>query len=505
MFVGILWMRFGTPSGGQDLTTGRYYDSGTEEEFYLAYRAWKAAKRPRILFYHRTSGVESLNDIDLEQLSKVRAFCKEFGAAGQHPGLVQTYQTPIELERRVRNDLLGLLPVLSTQASVNRASGALKGYEEELSDVERRLDLGEMAPSVPPIGSSPGPFRVPALPVEGVFGRELDLDKIQSELALDDPSARGVPPLALVGMAGVGKSVLARAVGWRDGVRELYPDGILWAELGPKPNVRILLNEWGRELKVDLIPERDESACRTRLSEALYDKRVLLIVDDVWDPKAGSYFLVGGPYCRTLITTRERPIAYTLATQPRSMPVNILSLEASLELLSSLAPVAVKTDPQVARQLCVQLERLPLALKLAGRLLAVESYNRTRVQQVLHDLVEQRKARLKLLQDEGRLGLDEENPVSLQAILGISVERLTSVEQDRFAMLAVFGSEPLTWDINAAASVWECTVDEARKTTGVLVNRGLIECSSSDCSTDDYVMHALLADYSAVLMEVKGL
>ncbi len=80
-----------------------------------------------------------------------------------------------------------------------------------------------------------------------------------------------------------------------------------------------------------------------------------------------------------------------------------------------------------------------------------------------------------LLQSEGRHGLDDDSPVSLQAILGMSVQRLSKGDQDRFAMLSVFGGEPLTWEIKAVSAVWECTIEEAEETLSHFIQRGLVE------------------------------
>jgi hypothetical protein len=92
---------------------------------------------------------------------------------------------------------------------------------------------------------------------------------------------------------------------------------------------------------------------------------------------------------------------------------------------------------------------------------------------------------------------DEDRPVSIQAILGLSVDRLERTDQERFAMLAVFGGEPLTWEINAAAAVWECSQTEAERTTSQLIQRGLVEPRPSG----RYWMHALLSDYAQELLE----
>ncbi|MCI0556168.1 MAG: NACHT domain-containing protein, partial [Anaerolineae bacterium] len=105
IFVGILWLRFGTPTGGIDPQTGKPYDSGTEEEFSLAYDAWKKNGRPKILFYRCTRLPVSLDDIDPDQHKRIKAFFTQFDADATHPGLYQPFQTTEEFERHVRQDL----------------------------------------------------------------------------------------------------------------------------------------------------------------------------------------------------------------------------------------------------------------------------------------------------------------------------------------------------------------------------------------------------------------
>jgi hypothetical protein len=117
------------------------------------------------------------------------------------------------------------------------------------------------------------------------------------------------------------------------------------------------------------------------------------------------------------------------------------------------------------------------------------------MKRALAELIEHHDARLKLPQLEGRLGLDEDNPVSLQAILGMSVDRLQDLDRDRFAMLSVFGGEPLSWEIPEAQYVWDCTLEEAENTVHQFVLRGLVESRERG----EYSMHSLLADYAKEL------
>ena len=340
-----------------------------------------------------------------------------------------------------------------------------------------------------------GAFQVPPIPPQGVFGRDEELKNITNLLMLKEKESENLAPISLRGMGGIGKTTLAIAFAHLPEIHATLPDGILWTSLGPKPTVRLLLDAWGRALGLDLLPERDESACQARLRQALYERHMLIVVDDVWDTIQGNYFNVGGPHCRTIFTTREVPIANNLATKERTLRVDVLKPEAALSLLYKLAPETAQVEKKLALRLCERLEFLPLGLTLAGRMLANEVDIPQRMQRLLSELVERREARLQLWQAEGRPGLDEENPVSIQSILGMSVERLSKPDQERFAMLSVFGGEPLTWEIKAVSSVWECKEEETEETVSKFIQRGLIEPQGNH-----FWMHALLADYAAEMM-----
>ena len=349
-----------------------------------------------------------------------------------------------------------------------------------------------------PQHSAVSPFLVPALPPHGVVGRDQILAQITNLLAIDDEQPADIPPIALQGMGGIGKTTLAVSLARLSFIHDTFPDGVLWTSVGPEPTIRNLLEDWGRALGITMFSERNEAACSDRLRGVLHDRRALLIIDDIWETHHGRYFTIAGPYCRTVFTTRESPVAHSLATRERTIKVDVLSPNSALRLLASLASKAVTSDEESAKQLCERLEYLPLALTLAGRLLANETDVPSRMKRLFSELLEQRDARLRLLQIDGRLGLSETEPVSLQAILGMSVNRLDSVDQARFAMLSVFGGEPLTWDLPAATYVWDCSVEQAEMTISNFIQRGLIMHVG-----EQYWMHALLADYASELLE-KG-
>lgn len=97
VFVGILWNRFGTPSGKSH--------SGTEEEFDVAYRAWHAVGRPHILLFFCTRPASLNSEEELRQRSKVLVFKSKV----ENMGLVRSFETSSHFESLLRYDLSNFL------------------------------------------------------------------------------------------------------------------------------------------------------------------------------------------------------------------------------------------------------------------------------------------------------------------------------------------------------------------------------------------------------------
>ena len=82
--------------------------------------------------------------------------------------------------------------------------------------------------------------------------------------------------VALHGMGGIGKTVLARALCDDEAVRDRFKDGILWATLGQTPDIIRWLRDWIRELggiisaNAPTLPQ-----LKARLSDLLQDRDLL--------------------------------------------------------------------------------------------------------------------------------------------------------------------------------------------------------------------------------------
>lgn len=104
LFLGILWCRFGSPTGGIN-KEGIKYESGTEEEFELAYQGWCECEKPSVMFFKCTRKVDTHN-LDISQYKKVEDFFSKFNFDNEHPGLIVEYKAGKEFETKLRKALV---------------------------------------------------------------------------------------------------------------------------------------------------------------------------------------------------------------------------------------------------------------------------------------------------------------------------------------------------------------------------------------------------------------
>lgn len=120
VFIGVLWHRFGTPTGARDPATGIEYSSGTEEEFRLAYRLWEQYGRPRVSFYLCKRKVDP-HETDSRQQELVKNFVTQLAPRAATPALYQTFKSVRSFEELIRSNLIDFIQGRSTKRKTTKA------------------------------------------------------------------------------------------------------------------------------------------------------------------------------------------------------------------------------------------------------------------------------------------------------------------------------------------------------------------------------------------------
>ncbi|KAH6806748.1 hypothetical protein C2S51_031579 [Perilla frutescens var. frutescens] len=151
------------------------------------------------------------------------------------------------------------------------------------------------------------------------------------------PRYAGLPVFSLIGMAGIGKTALAREI-FYDTLILSHFECRAWVKVGRKCQ----LNEIPRSIlaQVDeIITERDDEEINQHLCEFLKDRRYLIVLDDVWETEVWEYLISCFPNSddgrsRILITTRLREVAdhTTITCYSNIKTVPLLNKEESWDL-----------------------------------------------------------------------------------------------------------------------------------------------------------------------------
>ena len=325
-------------------------------------------------------------------------------------------------------------------------------------------------------------------PVHTLVGRDHLLEQLKRHLCADRPAG-----VVLYGLPGVGKTGLALGLADDPDVRQNYPDGVLWAGLGPQPNLSGLLNNWSLALGIPS-PPFDRLQQTQAIQEALSERRMLLVIDDAWNVEAAHVFKRGGPQCGYLMTTRLPEVALHFADEE----VAIVRVEELIEadgfaLLAHLAPEVTKAEPEAAMELVRAVDGLPLALVLIGKHLRVQAHSGQprRLRTALERLRQSReRLRLAHLLLAGRFARYEQSSGSrsLMASIDTSYQALSKRARSMLLALAIFPAKPNSMSEEAALAVSAGSA----KTLDTLVDSGLIETSGPG----RYTLHQTIADYA---------
>jgi predicted ATPase len=456
VLIGIFWKKFGTPVKGAK--------SGTEHEFRKAYEIWQNKKQPHIMMYFSERPYAPKSKAEIDQWKKVINFKEKF----PKEGLWWSFTETTEFQKLVRSHL--------TQYIRNRGRPI-------------RVEVSGIWPPPPPR---------PGLCV----GRNEVLKELKRRFGIGQPnyvSGQMQPITALLGMGGIGKTTVAAAIAYDPEIQKAFPDGVLWAALGKQPTLVSLFAAWGRRFKSEgeqLARASRLTAAQEDLAELLRNRRMLLILDDVWEVEHVAAFekvRSGSEGCALVITMRElQPVLGLPGKSEWVYNLPGLTTEGGLELLRELAKSVVDRYPEKCRELVEALKGLPLALQVAGRLLSEKASARSGgLEELLSELREGEKL-LEAKAPADRMDYEKETIPTVAALLKQSTDRLDTTSRNRFALLGA-SSKNARFRLDTLKRLWQ--VDDPTDTVDALVRHGLLE----PIGEGDYQMHGLLVSLASSL------
>jgi hypothetical protein len=237
---------------------------------------------------------------------------------------------------------------------------------------------------------------------------------------------------ALRGAGGYGKTTLAKALAHDADIQDAYFDGILWATLGERPeSLLLIISDLVTRLTGTQPGLNTIDAAASALGEALGDRRILLVVDDVWREQDLARFLQGGSGTTRLVTTRNDS---TLPTHALRQSLDAMRDSEAVELIANGLPVPCQQRELTA--LAARLGEWPLLLKL------VNGFLRDRVLKLRQSLPLAIAAANQRLDEKGFTVFDARNETerakAVALTIGVSLELLDQAGRDRFVELGIF-------------------------------------------------------------------
>jgi WD40 repeat protein len=259
----------------------------------------------------------------------------------------------------------------------NRGAFAI-GAEAKARNVEASVYIENYAAGVAkPSVSGPIYYNLPSLPPR-YQPRAAELREVRNKLLGGSP-AIGITSagraLGLKGMGGIGKTVLATALVHDPDIRAAFSDGIAWITVGRNAPVLAKAAELAFALTGGSWSFQTVSEARGQIGLLTQGRRILVVLDDVWEPIAVDPFLGLGTHGRVLITTRDLHALERAEADVKRL--DLLDPEGSRLFLSEASGVEIL--PSEVDEVIRQCGFLPLALAAIGALIRKRIYDWTDV------------------------------------------------------------------------------------------------------------------------------
>lgn len=458
----------------------------------------------KLMRYYRRSSQDKLHGGNLSQDRLADLLAEESGISYSRGAISDWERSKGHIHKDTRHLLISLIRVLYKHGGIR---DAIEANDWLASGNYRRLNSEETAQiSEKWLNQNNDQnlpaaiFTTPSLPPHDIIGRDELLNTIRQQLF----SGHNLALSAINGLPGVGKTTLALLLAHDPDVQARFPDGVLWVGLGRNPDTFHQLGQWAHAVGVPDHEIDRMGAIKQRANAvhvALQQKRLMLVIDDVWDSTPVSLFKLGGPDCVHVLTTRKPRIAVEFAGI-HALKVSELSDTFAFELLRRLAPQVVNQEPDAAWELVRASGGLPLALVLIGNHLRVQAAagRKRRIRAALSGLRSaenrfQLSTSQPILDHDAHPSLSGSVPISLRTIIGVSEDALSSVAKAVLYALSLFPPKPNSFTEEAAVAVSttdDADTDALLDALDELSDNGLLETTGRE----RYTLHQSINEFA---------
>jgi tetratricopeptide (TPR) repeat protein len=319
-------------------------------------------------------------------------------------------------------------------------------------------------------------------------GRDNDVAYLDELLDGPGEERRTAVISAIDGTAGVGKTALA--IHWSYRVRDRFPDGDLYVNLhGYDFSAPVAAPEvmeyFLRALGVSPtdIP-RDLDARTSLYRSTLYDRRILLVLDNAASVAQVSPLLPTSGSAFALVTSRSRLPGLAATHTTAQLSLDLLSEGEGLTLLEEIIGAnRVQHEVDVAELLVRQCARLPLALRIVAENIKIRP--RASLAAVSADLGGRGRAGSSL----ASFSTPDES-IALEVVFGWSYDRLAQDDARIFRRLALHPGAEMS--VESAAALVMAPLREATKPLYRLANVHMVE----EVSDGRFSFHDLMRLYA---------
>ncbi|GKV45343.1 hypothetical protein SLEP1_g52444 [Rubroshorea leprosula] len=269
-----------------------------------------------------------------------------------------------------------------------------------------------------------------------VFKREADVSRILSLLRDLRRSQHPISGISIVGMAGIGKTTIAKSVYMKAKKEKLY-DLVAWVCVSEDFNDQIILQQMSEHFGCSAVPRNNINALLEDLAKKLENKTFLLILDDVWneDPYKGEHFsscllkILKTTGSSIVITTHSGKVASAMQSVPMQnydmgrLSDDVCWLIIKEKFLRSFTETSMTPDLEaIGQDIAKKCGGLPLVASVIGGTLS----RRTSADE------------WKDIRDDKAWNLNSRDGHKILSILKISFNHLTSPLKKCFSYCSIF-------------------------------------------------------------------